>query len=98
MRPQGSIICGDHCFPLVVRGRLPPPTQGLAEWHPAGCFFEGALSDETDESGPLFGVIGVEEVVGAELLVGGEIALPALADLVGGEASLNLQAELSISS
>ena len=45
----------------------------------------------------LFGVIGVEEVAGADQFVGGEIALPALADLVGGEASLNLQSELSIS-
>ena len=24
-------------FPPVVRGRLPPPTRGLAEWHPVGC-------------------------------------------------------------
>ncbi len=26
-------------FPPVVRGRLPPPTRGLAEWHPDGCAY-----------------------------------------------------------
>ena len=29
--------------PPVVRGLLPPPTRGLAEWHPVGCFFGGCL-------------------------------------------------------
>ena len=24
-------------FPPVVRGRLPPSTRGLSEWHPRGC-------------------------------------------------------------
>ena len=37
VRPQGSIIILPIRFPLVVRGRLPPPTRGLAEWHPVGC-------------------------------------------------------------
>ena len=30
-------------FPPVVRGRLPPPTRGLDEWHPVGCFLTSRL-------------------------------------------------------
>ena len=33
-------------FPAGRSGALPPPTRGLAEWHPVGCFLgEGELGE-----------------------------------------------------
>ncbi len=40
---------GVSSFPPVVRGRMPPPTRGLSEWHPVGSSDLSDLSDLSDK-------------------------------------------------